>query len=172
MGTDIRLRYRNPVELGWGPAIKFDHEFTGRAALQREVANPRRRMVTLEWNAEDVQDIYASQFRPGEHYLPMEPCHSSQCGGRHQMWADQVLKDGKLVGVSSGRMQSHYYRTMISLCSIDVDHSALGSQVTVVWGEPGTRQKAVRATVARFPYLDENRNERIDVSSIPCRAQG
>jgi vanillate/3-O-methylgallate O-demethylase len=61
----------NQVELGWAPAIKFDHEFVGRAALEREVANPRRKMVTLEWNNEDIQDIYASQFRAGEHYQPM-----------------------------------------------------------------------------------------------------
>jgi glycine cleavage system aminomethyltransferase T len=82
-----------------------------------------------------------------------------------------VLKNGVPVGVSSGRMHSYYYRTMISQCSIDTEHSTLGTEVTVLWGDPGTRQKEIRATVARFPYLDENRNERIDVQSIPCRAR-
>jgi hypothetical protein len=38
----------------------------------------------------------------------------------------------------------------------------------VLWGDPGTRQKEIRATVSRFPYLDENRNEHVDVSKIPC----
>ncbi len=171
MGTDIRLRYRNPVELGWAPAIKFDHDFIGRAALEKEVANPRRKMVTLEWNSEDVVDVYASQFRPGEHYLPMEPNHSSQHKGRHQMWADQVLKDGKLVGISSGRMHSYFYRQMISQCSLDTEHSQLGTEVTVLWGDPGTRQKEIRARVARFPYLDEPRNEKLDVSTIPCQVK-
>lgn len=33
MGPDIRLRYRNPVELGWAGIIKFDHDFVGRKAL-------------------------------------------------------------------------------------------------------------------------------------------
>jgi glycine cleavage system aminomethyltransferase T len=171
MGTDIRLRYRNPVELGWSHTIKFDHNFIGRAALEKEVANPRRKMVTLEWNAEDVVDVYAAQFRPGEHYMPMEPGHSSQHKGRHQMHADQVLKNSKPVGVSSGRMHSYYYRQMISLCSIDTEHGALGTEVTVLWGEPNMRQKEIRATVARFPYLNENRNERVDVNTIPCRAK-
>jgi glycine cleavage system aminomethyltransferase T len=92
MGSDIRLRYRNPVEVGWARTIKFDHDFIGRAALEQEVANPRRQMVTLEWHTEDVVDVYASQFRPGEHFLPMEPNHSSQYKGRHQMYADQVVK--------------------------------------------------------------------------------
>jgi hypothetical protein len=60
---------------------------------------------------------------------------------------------------------------MISLCSIDTEHGALGTEVTVLWGEPNMRQKEIRATVARFPYLNENRNERVDVNTIPCRAK-
>jgi hypothetical protein len=67
-------------------------------------------------------------------------------------------------------MISHYYRDMISLCSIDVEHGQLGNEVIVLWGNPGTRQKEIRAKVARFPYLNENRNEHVDVSKIPCRA--
>ncbi len=172
MGEDIRLRYRNPVELGWAHMIKFDHDFIGRAALEKEVADPRRRMVTLEWNSEDVVEVYASQFRPGEHYLPMEVNHSGQYRGRHQLHADQVLRDGRLVGVSSGRMYSYYYRRVISLCSVDVAHSALGTELSVLWGDPGTRQKEIRATVARFPYLNENRNEQVDVTNIPCQIPG
>jgi len=171
MGTDIQLRYRNPVELGWAHMIRFDHDFSGRGALEQEAANPRRRMVTLEWNVEDLMEVYASQFRPGEHYLPMDAAHSSQHKGRHQMWADQVLVEGRPVGVSSGRMYSYYYRQMISLCSIDIEHSALGASVFVVWGEPGTRQLRIRATVARFPYLNEHRNEHVNVSAIPCQAK-
>jgi glycine cleavage system aminomethyltransferase T len=171
MGADIRLRYRNPVELGWAHTIRFDHEFVGRGALEKEVSNPRRKMVTLVWNTDDVVDVYASQFRPGEAYMPMEASHSSQHRGRHQLWADQVLKNGKLVGVSSGRMYSYYYRQMISLCSLDTEHSTLDAEVTVLWGDPGMRQKEIRATVSRFPYLNENRNERVDVSTIPCQVK-
>lgn len=169
MGPDIRLRYRNPVEVGWAHTIKLDHEFIGRAALEKEVANPKRKMVTLEWNTDDVIDVYASQFREGEHYTPMEPNHSSQFKGRHQMYADAVWLNGKSIGVSSGRMYSYSYRKMISLCSIDTEHGETGAEVTVLWGEPGTRQKHIRAAVARFPYLDEPRNERIDVGTIPCQ---
>lgn len=170
MGTDIRLRYRNPVELGWEKMIKFDHDFIGRKALEKEVANPRRKMVTLVWNVEDIMEVYASQFQPGEPYMPMEPSHFGQVNGNAVLHADQVIKDGKLVGISSGRIYSYYYRQMISLCSIDTEHSALGNEVSVLWGNPSTRQKAIRATVSRFPYLKENRNEHVDVSTIPCQA--
>ena len=56
---------------------------------------------------------------------------------------------------------------MLSLCSIDVAYGDLGTEAVVVWGEPGRRQKKIRATVSRFPYLDANRNETIDVEAIP-----
>lgn len=169
MGTDIRLRYRNPVECGWARTIRLDHEFIGRAAIERELKDPTRQMVTLEWNTDDVVDVYASQFKSAEPYLFMEPSHLSQHKGRHQLHADKVLKGGKPVGVSSGRMYSYYYRKMISLCSIDAVHSGPGTEVGVLWGNPGTPQKEVRAQVARFPYLNENRNDAVDVASIPCR---
>jgi vanillate/3-O-methylgallate O-demethylase len=65
---------------------------------------------------------------------------------------------------------SLFYGKMISLASIDVEFSALGTDVGVLWGDPGTRQKEIRAKVARFPYLKENRNQDVDVSTIPRRA--
>jgi vanillate/3-O-methylgallate O-demethylase len=49
--------YRSPVELGWARNIKFDHDFYGRATLEREVANPRRKIMTLIWNAADCEDV-------------------------------------------------------------------------------------------------------------------
>lgn len=169
MGTDIRLRYRNPVELGWEKTIKFDHDFIGRDALEKEMANPRRKMVTLVWNVEDIADVYISQFRSGEPYMAMETDdYMAQKNGGHVLYADQVLKGGKLMGVSSGRAYSYYYRRMLSLCSIDTEYASLGTEVTVLWGNPGTRQKQIRGTVSRFPYLNENRNEDVDVSTIPC----
>ena len=73
MGTDIKLRYRSPFELGWGKMVKFDHDFIGRAALEKEAVAPRRKMVTLVWNPEDVVDVYASQYREGETYGWMDP---------------------------------------------------------------------------------------------------
>jgi glycine cleavage system aminomethyltransferase T len=171
MGPDIEPRYRNPVELGWGAAIKFDHDFIGRAALEREVAAPRRKMVTLQWNAQDVVDVYASQFGGGEPYLWMDPFHLGQKRAINLLYADQVLKDGQLVGVSSGRTYSYHFQAMLSLCSIDVDQGELGNEVTIVWGDPGTRQKDIRATVVRFPYLNEGRNEDVDVATITCQAR-
>jgi len=46
-GSQISDWYRSPVELGWSKNVKFDHDFIGRAALEPEVANPKRLMRTL-----------------------------------------------------------------------------------------------------------------------------
>jgi glycine cleavage system aminomethyltransferase T len=170
MGDEIRLRYRNPMELGWVGAVKFDHDFVGRAALEKVAADLRRKMVTLLWDPEDVVGVYASQFAEGDTYMWMDPLHLGQHQGKNILYADQVLKDGKPVGVSSGRQYSYYFRAMLSLCSLDVEQSELGNEVRVLWGDPGTRQKEIRATVARYPYLNQGRNETVDVSNIPCLA--
>lgn len=165
--TDRRARYRTPFEVGWQRSIQFDHDFLGRAALEREAAAPRRTVVTLEWCAEDVTDIYASLFRPGEEYkyidLPAAPAHR-----RSHAHADHVTRNGKPVGVSSGTVYSYHLRRMISMCTIDLDQAQIGNEVTVLWGDFGGRMKEVRATVARFPYLAEGRNRDVDVAALPA----
>ena len=55
--ADMRARYRTPVELDWHRAARFDHDFIGREALEAEVGDPKRTIVTLRWNPEDVIDI-------------------------------------------------------------------------------------------------------------------
>ena len=82
--------------------------------------------------------------------------------------ADLVLSpDGREAGFSAGRVASITYRRMISLGFISREHATLGTELTIVWGNPGTRQKHIRAKVARFPYLLEERNDKVDVEKIP-----
>jgi Glycine cleavage system T protein (aminomethyltransferase) len=158
---DVRDWYRSPIELGWGKVVKFDHDFIGREALEKEAADPKRTIVTLVWNSDDVMDVYASLFRQGEPYdymeLPIQP--------QWYMWADKVLKDGNLVGVTTSRGYSYYFRQMISLCTIDVALAEPGTEVTVIWGKPGKPQKEIRATVVRAPYKDDHR--RLDLTTLP-----
>jgi glycine cleavage system aminomethyltransferase T len=161
---DIRALHRSPVELGWGKNIRFDHDFIGRAALEAEMANPKRNMVTLVWNKDDVKDVYASLFEAGEPHEVME-LPRNYLG---TVWADKVLKEGKPVGVSTSRCYSYHVRQMISLCTIDFAYREPGTEVTVVWGRPGTNQKHIRATVARAPYKQDNR--RIDLATLPAEA--
>jgi vanillate/3-O-methylgallate O-demethylase len=161
---EITAWYRSPVELGWAKNIKFDHDFIGRAALEAEVANPKRVMRTLVWNADDLKDVYGSLF--DEHALPYDYMEMPR-DQRGFMYMDKVMKAGRPVGVSSSRGYSYYFRKMLSLSTIDVADSAPGTEVTVIWGNPGSRQKAIRAMVAPAPYKKDNR--RADLHVLPPR---
>jgi vanillate/3-O-methylgallate O-demethylase len=159
--TDIAQLYRTPVELGWKKNVKLDHEFIGRAALEPEVLQPRRTIVTLVWNADDILEVYASLFRKEGgplQYMEM-PRNVLGC-----VFADNVTRDGENVGVSTSRCYSYYFREMLSLCVIDVALAEPGNEVTVVWGRPTGPQKRIRATVARAPYKKDNR--RADLSKL------
>jgi len=165
---DLTDYYRTPVELGWDRYTEFDHDFVGREALEAEAADPRRVLVTLEWNEDDVVDVYASLFRDGPTCKFMEMPHQQ----KRAMIADRVLVDGEDVGVATMRGYSYYFRQMLSLCTIDVEHSDPGTKVTVLWGEgpnptsPTVEdhvQTEVRATVAETPYKQDRR--RADLSA-------
>ena len=69
--------------------------------------------------------------------------------------SDKVLKKGNLVGVTTSRGYSYYFRQMISLCTIDVEHSEPGTDVSVIWGNSGEPQKEIRAKVAPAPYKQD-----------------
>jgi glycine cleavage system aminomethyltransferase T len=162
--TDLRARYRTPVEVGWHHMCKFDHAFIGRTALEAEVAHPKRTVVTLRWNPDDVIDIYASLFRPGEAYKTLDLPYAPNVWP--QAHADHIEKDGQRIGISSGTIYSYYFREVLSMGCIDLDASQIGTEVIVQWGDHTGKIKNVRATVARFPYLTEGRNSDLDVTTI------
>lgn len=159
--NDIRDWYRSPFEQGWGPFVKFDHDFIGREALEKEALKPQRTWVSLEWNEEDIIDVYASLMRPGPHFDYMDlPKHFTET-----VDPDVVLKDGKMVGTATSRGFSYYFRKMISHCVIDVEYSTPGTEVEVLWGQPGHPQKYIRAIVCKSPYKEDHRKD--DVTKLP-----
>lgn len=160
-GTGPADYYRSPVELGWAKSIRFDHDFLGRAALEAEMADPRRTIRTLVWDPQDVADVQASLFRKDGRPYPFMDMPRDQ---RSLLSADKVLRDGAVVGVSTSRGYSYTFREMLSLCVIDVDHAAIGTEVDVVWGAPGGPQKTIRARVAPAPYKQDNR--RLDLARL------
>lgn len=157
--TDIRDYYLNPVELGYEPFIDFDHEFLGREALEALVDDPQRRKVTLVWNDDDVLDILASLFTPGDTYKYFDLSMP--------YWSvfhyDAVLKDGENVGLSKYFGYTYNERSVLSLAVVDAEYSDPGTSVTVVWGEEGGTspnpkverhvQTEIEATVAQVPYV-------------------
>jgi len=153
--------YFSPVELGWGRAIDVKREFRGRDALVAELAEPRRHIVTLVWDAEDVADVWTSLLRDGEPFEQMEmPRGPLGC-----VRADRVLAGDIEVGISVSRCYSYFFRQMLSLGVIDVARTEPGTRVEVVWGAAGFPEKKIKATVAPAPYKPDNR--RVDVSLLP-----
>lgn len=156
--TNMRARYRTPQEVGWERSIVLDHDFIGRDAVALERAAPKRTIVTLEWNAEDVMDIFASHLRPGEEYKMLEfPVTPQYCGLIGH--ADHVRKNGVEVGYASGVAYSYFFRKFLSHCTIDIDQAQEGNELVLNWGDFGGPIKDVRVTVARYPYLSEDRNQ-------------
>lgn len=152
--------YFSPVELGWARSLRFDHDFLGSEALRAEVANPRRVLRTLVWDAGDVADVVGSLFRrDAEPYRVFEWPR----GLLGRVDADHVRRGDRLVGVSTSRCYSYFFREMLSLAVVDAADAAIGTELEVTWGEPGQRQRAIRAVVQAAPYKTDNR--RADVRS-------
>jgi vanillate/3-O-methylgallate O-demethylase len=164
VSDDIEDYYLNPWELGYGPFVKFDHDFIGREALEQIDADAQRRKVTLAWHPEDVAKIFASildtEQEPYQFFdVPIANYGSSNF--------DSVLDgDGELVGFSMFTGYSSNERRALSLATLD-PAVEIGSEVTVVWGEPNGgsrkttvdphRQISVRAIVSPAPYAETAR---------------
>ena len=150
---DVSDYMRSPVELGWGRSIKFDHEFRGRAALEEEVANPRRQIVTLEFDRHDVERINGSLLEQGDAFDPLE----IPLPQRYVMWADKLMLDGQMVGTSCVPGYSYFFRKFLSLAYVEVEHAEPGTRLSVLWGNPGTPQTEIGVTVAAAPYKKDRR---------------
>jgi len=152
--------FRKPGELGWGPRTLPAHDFLGRDALASDAASggPSRTLAGLTWNAADVAGVLTSMLGGGE--LPDQMDMPRLAGPSF----DQVLTGGAPVGVSTGRTVSPTLRAMISLCVIDRAQAAPGTEVTVIWGRPGTPQREIRATVTALPFKPDRR--RADVTAL------
>jgi vanillate/3-O-methylgallate O-demethylase len=151
--------YVSPYELGYGPFVKFDHDFIGREALEKMAGKPHRKKVTLAWNGEDVLKVFRSLLERGEHYKYVDLPLSNYTSASY----DRVSRGGKTVGLSMFSGYSYNERSMLSLAIVDPD-IAIGTEVTLVWGEEGGgskkttverhKQLEIRAIVSPCPYSE------------------
>jgi glycine cleavage system aminomethyltransferase T len=156
---NIEDYYVTPWDLGYERILKFDHDFIGRAALEKVAAAPPRTKVTLEWHKDDIMRVLGSQFEPGPRYKAIEFPVSYY--GFPQL--DEVRsEEGRLVGLSGPCGYSGNESAMLSLAMLNAEYATPGAQVKLLWGEPngGSRkphverheQVYIRATVAPAPY--------------------
>ncbi len=156
---DISAYYLTPHELGYGSFVKFDHEFTGREALE-QMGPPRRKKVTLAWHGDDVARAMGTMFQATDRAKYIDLPLSN-----YSTWPnDRIMKDGELVGVSTFSGYSSNESSMLSLAIVDVEDAEPGTEVTLVWGEEGGGsakpvverhvQTEIRATVSPVPYAE------------------
>jgi vanillate/3-O-methylgallate O-demethylase len=155
--TNIEDYYVTPYEMGYGPFIKFDHDFIGSEALQKMAGKPHRKKVTFAWNADDVMKVWRSMLEQGEPYKYIDLPLSNYTSASY----DKVLLGGKQVGLNMFSGYSYNERSMLSLGIVDPD-VALGSEVKILWGEEGGgtrkptverhKQLEIRAIVSPAPY--------------------
>ncbi len=160
VSTNIADYYLTPWDLGYGPFVKFDHDFIGRAALEKMAAHPPRTKVTLAWNGADVKEAVGTMFERGD----MGKYIDFPLANYATLPFDQVLHNGKPAGLSTYTGYTYNERTMLSLGVVHNEHSEPGTPVTILWGEParGTSKPTVerhheveiRATVAAVPYAE------------------
>ena len=162
---DIKDYYLTPYELGYGRIVKFDHDFIGREALEKIAGQPHRTEVTLALNGDDVTRALGTMFQSDNRakYFDFPSAVYST------LPYDKVLKDGKIVGISTWCGYSANEGKMLTLAMLDPEVCEPGTEVTFVWGEAGGGsskptverhvQTEIRATVAPVPYADIARSE-------------
>ncbi len=156
--------YLTPWDLGYGFFVKFDHDFIGREALEKIADGPHRQKVTLALDSADVARVIGSAFSKGERAKFME--FPSAVYAMHPF--DQVLVDGKMVGLSTWIGYTANEGRMLTLAMLEEKYAVPGTQVTLLWGEPdgGTSkptvephvQTEIKATVASVPYSEVARD--------------
>jgi glycine cleavage system aminomethyltransferase T len=158
---DITDYYLTPYDLGYGPFVKFDHEFVGRAALEKMAVNPPRQKVTLVWNGDDVARAFRSLFNDDgdiTKYIDLPLANYST------LPYDRVMRNGKTVGLSTYTGYIYNERALISLAIVDNAYATPGTEVSLIWGEQGRgstkptverhAQTEIRATVAPVPISE------------------
>ena len=158
VSNNIEDYYLTPYELGYGPFVKFDHDFVGREALEKIADKPHRKKVTFAWHArrhgEDLRLAVPARrrelqvLRPAE--LELRVLLVRQGHARTARWS--ASRCSAATATTSARRSR-------SVSWIRTSRSA--RILTLVWGEEngGTG----KTTVERHKQLDV----RVQVSPVP-----
>jgi syringate O-demethylase len=157
--------YLTPYDLGYGHLVKFDHDFIGREALEKMGGKGKRKKVTLALNDEDVLKVIGTMFTKGDRGKYFDFPSAVYCNLPY----DKVMKNGKMVGISTWCAYSANEGKMMTLAIVDNEFAEPGNQVIFVWGEEGGGtskptverhvQTEIRAIVSPVPYAEVARKD-------------
>jgi len=157
---DIGDYYLTPYDLGYGPFVKFDHDFVGRAALEQMSTTLPRQKVTLLWNGDDVARAFKTMSGEGD----ITKYIDTPLANYATLPYDRVMKGGTVAGLSTYTGYTYNERSWLSLGIVNAEQAAPGTEVTIVWGEEGRgttkptverhKQAEIRATVAPVPISE------------------
>ena len=160
VSDSIEDYYFTPWDLGYGSYVKFDHDFVGREALERMADGAHRHKVTLALDDDDVTRTIGTMFRKTDRAKFID--WPAAVYSMHQY--DAVTVDRETVGVSTWIGYSANEGRMLTLAVVDPEHAEPGTDVTLVWGEPGGGsakpnverhvQTEIRAVVSPVPYVE------------------
>ncbi len=148
---NIKDYYVSPYELGYGKSIAFNHDFVGRAPLEKAKDTVKRTKVTLVFNTDDVRNVFGKD--PG--FILSYARYRVETGSA-------------LAGVTFYSAFIDPEGTILSLALLDNQYAKPGTEVTVVWGEhPGSGAPAnadlgfarLKATVQPAPYNEFARTQ-------------
>jgi aminomethyltransferase len=138
----------SPFELGFDRLVDFGKaaRFTGRSALlaERRAGGPERRLVGLHLDWSGIEGMYAKHglapaISPFVHRDPIP-----------------VYREGRQVGRATSTTWGPTIKKMVAFGSVDREHQAPGSRLSVEWTVEGERGK-VGATVVPMPFFDPER---------------
>lgn len=132
---DINDYVPTPYDLGYANIIKFDHDFIGADALRRIQEGPHRRKVWLRWNREDVTRLLGDALYSPEQHRPKYLQTPYAVYATFQY--DAIMHAGRVTGISNRTGYTVNAGTWSSLAMIDEEQAVDGTEVTVVWGDPG-----------------------------------
>lgn len=149
---EVAALYRSPVDFGWGNRIAKDREFPGKDVLLKEIENPTNKTVMLEWNNEDCISIFASLFDENNESFEQFSLPVNTSSPIGEMCCPVFNNKDEFIGFATNRGYSCQFKKFLSITYLNANYAKEDTEVYVLYGSNGKRQKKIKAVVKPAPY--------------------